>query len=76
MPKTNVGYQREHRQRRAHRLAELQAENASLRTELNQVRSDLDAALAESERLTSTQFKHPAALVDGSRCQACGTDLW
>jgi hypothetical protein len=38
--------------------------------------ADLDVALAEIERLTAGQCKHPAAAVDGGTCQACGTELW
>jgi hypothetical protein len=76
MPKTNADYQREHRQRQARRLAGLQAENASLHTELNSVRAELDAAPAECERLAATACKHPAGAVDGGTCQACGNDVW
>jgi len=76
MPKTNAQYQYEHRQRRARRLAGLQAENTTLHTELASVRTELDAALAECERLAAIQCKHPAGAVDGSHCRACGTDLW
>jgi hypothetical protein len=52
MPKTNADYQREHRQRRARCLAQLEAENAELR-------ADLAGALVELERLSATQCKHP-----------------
>jgi chromosome segregation ATPase len=76
MPKTNADYQRDHRQRRAHRLAELEAENASLRAELDSVRAELDAALTECERLAAMACRHPAGAVDGGTCQACGTEVW
>jgi hypothetical protein len=69
MPKTNAEYQREHRQRRARRLAQLETENAELRT-------DLAAALAEVERLALTACKHPAAAIDAGHCHACNTDIW
>ena len=69
MPKTNADYQREHRQRRARHLAELEAENAELR-------AYLDTALAEVERLSASQCNHPAGAVDGGTCQACGRDVW
>ena len=75
MPKTNAEYHREHRQRQARRLAELEAENATLRTQLNSIRAEL-AALAESERLAATQCKHPSAAIDGGTYRACGQDVW
>jgi hypothetical protein len=76
MPKTNADYQREHRQRQAHRLAELQAENASLHEELSTARTELDAALAECGRLAAMACKRPAAVVDPGTCWACGAELW
>jgi len=76
MPKTNADYQREHRRRQARRLTGLQADNAALRTQLDSARAELDAALANIERLTASQCKHPAGAVDGSHCRACDTDLW
>jgi len=76
MPKTNADYQREHRQRQAHRLAGLQAENSALRAELDTTRGELDAALAECERLAATQCKHPSGAVEGTTCRACGTEIW
>jgi hypothetical protein len=68
MPKTNAQYQREHRERRTRRLAQLEAENADLR-------AGLDAALAEVERLAASQCRHPAAAVEGGHCHACGTEV-
>ena len=76
MPKTNADYQREHRQRQARRLAALQTLCATLEAEGNRLRAELDAALAECERLAVTACKHPAGAVDGSHCRACDTDLW
>jgi hypothetical protein len=69
MPKTNADYQREHRQRQARRLAELETENAELH-------ADLTGALADVERLTASQCRHPAAAVDAGHCHACGTEVW
>jgi hypothetical protein len=69
MPKTNADYQREHRDRRTRRLAQLETENAQLRV-------GLADALAELERLTASQCRHPAAAVDSGTCRACGTDVW
>ena len=76
MPKTNAERQRTWRQRRAGRIAALEAEAAELRTELDGVRADLVGALGEAERLASAACRHPAGAVDGGTCQACGTDVW
>jgi hypothetical protein len=69
MPKTNADYQREHRQRRALRLAQLEAEKTELQ-------ADLTGALAEIERLSTTQCRLPAAAVDAGTCRACGSEVW
>jgi hypothetical protein len=76
MPKTNAERQRAWRQRRAGRIAALEAEAAELRTEAGALRADLAVALSEAERLAPTACKHPAGAVDGNRCHACSTDLW
>jgi hypothetical protein len=76
MPKTNADYQREHPQRQARRLAALKALCAALEAERDRLRADLDAALAEAERLAAAACKHPAGAVDGTTCQACGTEVW
>jgi hypothetical protein len=76
MPKTNANYQREHRQRQAHRLDALEEANAELQGELDATRADLDAAHAEVERLLASQCRHPAAAVDSGVCGACGSDVW
>ena len=76
MPTTDAQRQRAGRQRRAARLADLEAEAAELRAELVGVRTDLDDALAEVERLAGTQCKHPAGAVDAGTCRACGTEIW
>ena len=76
MTKTNADYQRAHRQRAAERLAELQRENALLLERAELAESALSAAEAETERLSASQCRHPAAVVDGGRCHACGADVW
>jgi hypothetical protein len=76
MPKTNAERQRDYRQRRARRITVLEAENTSLRAQLDSTRSELDAALAETERLASAACKHPAGAVDGGTCRACGAEVW
>ena len=76
MPKTNAERQRTWRQRRAGRIAALEAEAAEMRTELDSTRTDLAAALDEAERLASTACRHPAGAVDGGMCRACGTEVW
>ena len=59
MPKTNADSQRAWRQRRAGRIAALEAEAAELRTEAGVLRGDLAAALGEAERLALTACRHP-----------------
>jgi hypothetical protein len=76
MPKTNAERQQAWRQRRAARIAALEAEAAELRAEDGALRADLAAALAEAERLASAACKHPAGAVEGDLCRACGTNLW
>jgi hypothetical protein len=76
MPKTNAERQWAWRQRRAGRIAALEAQAAELRTEAGVLRADLAAALGEAERLALTACRHPAAAVDGGHCHACGTDVW
>ena len=76
MPKKNAEYQREHRERRAQRLAELESENAGLRWDLEAARQELAAALAECERLSARACQHPAGAVDEGTCHACGADVW
>jgi hypothetical protein len=76
MPKTHAERQRTWRQRRAGRIAALEAEAAEMRTELDSTRTDLAAALDEAERLASTACRHPAGAIDGGTCRACGTEVW
>jgi hypothetical protein len=76
MPKTNAEYQREHRQRRARRLAALEAQCAVLEAERDRLRADLDAMQAECERLAAMACRHPAGAVDGGTCRACGAEVW
>jgi hypothetical protein len=78
MPKTNAGYQREHRQRQARRLAALETRCAALEAENTALRAELDDAHAEIAHLTATatQCRHPAAAVDGGTCRACGAEIW
>jgi hypothetical protein len=76
MPKTNAERQQDYRQRRAGRIAALEAEAAQLRTEAGVLRADLAAALGEAERLASTACRHPAGAVDGGTCGACGAEVW
>jgi len=75
MPKTGAERQQAW-QRQARHAAALEAHNAQLRADLARVRADLAGALAEAERLTAQQCKHPAAAVDGGHCHACGNDIW
>jgi hypothetical protein len=53
MPKTAAERQAAWRQRQARHAAALKADNAHLRAELAQVRTDLADALAEAERLAA-----------------------
>ena len=76
MPKTNAQRQQAWRRRRTARTAALETEAAQLRTEAGALRIDLEAALAEVERLSAAQCKHPSGAIDGSHCRACDTDLW
>ena len=71
MPKTNAERQSAWRQRRAGRIAALEAEAADLRAETGILRADLATALDEAERLAEAACKHPAGAVDGGTCQAC-----
>jgi hypothetical protein len=61
MPKTNAERQQAWRQRRTGRIAAVETEAAQLRAEDDALRADLDAALAEIERLSAAQCKHPSA---------------
>jgi len=87
MPKSHAERQRDYRERQqvsarhqAERISELEAaldaERAILHAELDAARSQLNAALAEVERLSASQCRHPAGAVDGGTCRACGTDVW
>jgi hypothetical protein len=92
MAKTNADYQREHRERRADRLAELEtaladrdadlaaarARIARLERELDGVYAMLEAVPAEPEasRPHTPECPHPSEAVDGGRCHACGSEVW
>ncbi len=76
MPKTNADYQREHRQRRARRLAALEASAAGHESTVARLTAELESALTECERLAGLACKHPAGAVDGGHCHACGADVW
>jgi hypothetical protein len=76
MPKTNAERQQAWRQRRDTRIAALEAEAAQLRAGDDALRADLDAALAECERLAANQCKHPSGAIDSDHFRACGTNLW
>jgi hypothetical protein len=87
VPKTHAERQRDYWERQhatvrhqADRISELEAaleaERVMLQAEVDTVRSELDAALAEVERLTASQCRHPAAAIDNGTCGACGTELW
>ena len=76
MAKTNAEYQREHRERRAKRLAELEDENAELRADLERVRGELEDARAEIDRLSSPECPHPSGSVEAGVCGDCGRDVW
>jgi len=68
MPYSAAERQARQRQRLTDLLAVLKAENAGLR-------QDLEAALAEVERLSKLQCRHPATTVDRGTCRACGVLL-
>jgi chromosome segregation ATPase len=76
MPKTNAGHQQAWRNRRADRLAGAERKVAALSARLTETEAELAAARQEIERLSASQCRHPAAVVDGGTCQACGTDVW
>jgi DNA repair exonuclease SbcCD ATPase subunit len=76
MPLSNAERQQAFRQRRARALKDARAEIDRLRRQLAEAQQDLDGALAEVERLSSAQCKHPAEAVDGGTCRACGQDVW
>jgi hypothetical protein len=76
MAKTHAERQRDYRSRQARRVAGLEHANADLSGRLATAQADLSAALAELERFTAAQCKHPAEAVDGGRCNQCGQDLW
>jgi hypothetical protein len=82
-PMTSAERQRVFRERQVRRQAELEQANSALYTELADTRRQLATARAaladanaEIERLSALACKHPAAAVDGGRCQACGSDVW
>jgi hypothetical protein len=58
------------------RCAALEAENTTLRRQLDSTRLELDIALAECQRLALSACRHPAAAVDNGTCTACGTEIW
>jgi hypothetical protein len=57
-------------------IASLEAERARLRAEFAAVSGQLADALAECERLAVQVCRHPAPVVDGGICRACGADVW
>ena len=65
MPYSAAERQVRQRQRLTDLLAVLKAENVALR-------QDLAAALAQVERLTALQCRHPGGVVDDGMCGACG----
>ena len=77
MPKSNADYQREHRERRGRRIAELEAENTDLRAEAEGLRMALADAEAEIERLSKPPCPHPSERMkaDGT-CGDCGEDMY
>ena len=76
MPMTAAERQRARRQRQADRIAELEAETATLRSLVAELRDRAESAEAEAERLAARVCKHPREAVDGGRCMACGADVW
>jgi len=76
MAKTNADYQREHRERRSARIAELEAEVADLRAEAERLREALATAEAELERLSGEACQHPSGLVVDGVCQNCKAEVW
>jgi hypothetical protein len=76
MQRSNADYQREHRQRRARRLAELEASAAEHDVIVATLTAERDAALAEVERLSGLACKHPSAVVLDGCCRACGAEVW
>ncbi len=76
MPMTAAERQRNCRRRAGERLASLEAEVTDLSVRLAAAVLERDAAVAEAERLSGLACRHPAGAVDGSRCLACGADVW
>jgi hypothetical protein len=76
MPRTNAEHQREHRQRQARRLADLEATAAGYEAIVADLTAQLEAALAEVDRLAALACRHPAGAVDGGTCRACGAEVW
>ena len=76
MPKTDAERQQECRQRRARRLAELEATAAEHDWIVADLSAQLGAALGEVERLSGLQCRHPSAVVLDGCCRACGAEVW
>ena len=76
MPKTNAERQQAWRQRRTARITALETEAAQLRTKAGALRTELEGALAEVERLSAAQCQHPSGAIDGTTCRACGREIW
>jgi hypothetical protein len=77
MPLSGAERQQAFRERRGQALKDARAEIAGLREQLAKAQQDLDAALAEIERLSSGPgCRHPAEAVEGGTCRACGADVW
>jgi hypothetical protein len=78
MMKTNAEYQREHRKRRAGRIAALEADNARLAAELGSLRAQNEGLAADCERLraSASACRHPVEMVDNGTCRGCGTDVY
>jgi hypothetical protein len=76
MAKTHAERQRDYRGRQARRVLELERANEDLTGQLEAAQADLGRALADLERFTSVQCKHPSEAVDGGTCRACGADVW
>jgi N-methylhydantoinase A/oxoprolinase/acetone carboxylase beta subunit len=76
MPLTTAERQAAFRKRRAELVTQLRDELADARERLVVAEAERATALAELERLSSSQCRHPAGLVDGGRCHACGAAVW
>ena len=78
MSLTSAQRQAAWRERRARRVAVLEAEVSRLAAENGSLRTENASLAAECERLhaSASACRHPVELVDNGTCRGCGADVY